>query len=80
MVKLILSPGAVRDMRRLVDFFKSASSETAPKLGDILMRGLALLREHPLICRKANDSYRELVISHGRSGHPTSRCTAMTST
>lgn len=56
-------------MQRLVDFLRSASPESAPRLGDIMLRGLSLLREHPMIGRKVDDRYRELVISHGRSGY-----------
>jgi plasmid stabilization system protein ParE len=69
MARLVIAPGALKDMDRLTDFLLDAKPETAQTIGDVLMRGLDILQSHPLIGRKAEEGYRELVLSHGRSGY-----------
>lgn len=43
---------------------RKAAADTLP----LLKRGLAILKEHPLIGRQAEAGLRELVISRGRTG------------
>jgi plasmid stabilization system protein ParE len=69
MTRLTLSPGALNDLERLTDFLLDASPQIALEIGDVLLQGLALLKQHPMVGRKVEESYRELVISHGRSGY-----------
>jgi plasmid stabilization system protein ParE len=56
-------------MNRLTDFLLDASPQAALDVGDLLMQGLAILKNHPLVGRKVEEGYRELVISHGRNGY-----------
>jgi toxin ParE1/3/4 len=68
MTRLAFSPRALLDLERLAIFLRdngaSASLDTVPTL----MRGLAILKEHPLIGRKVEAGLRELVIARGKSG------------
>lgn len=56
-------------MKHLTGFLLEASPQAALEIGDILMNGLSILKDHPLVGRKAEEGYRELVISHGRNGY-----------
>lgn len=56
-------------MHRLTDFLLDASPQAALDVGDLLMQGLAILKNHPLVGRKVEEGFRELVISHGRNGY-----------
>lgn len=44
---------------------RKAAADTLP----ILERGLAILKDHPLIGRRVEAGLRELVISRGRTGY-----------
>jgi plasmid stabilization system protein ParE len=67
--RLVLAPGAFRDIERLTDFLLESDSAAARETGEILISGLQILKHHPLVGRKAEHGYRELVISRGRSGY-----------
>lgn len=69
MTRLALAPRAVADMERLTEFLMENDPQGAAETGSVLMRGLALLKDHPLIGRKVEAGLRELVISRGRSGY-----------
>jgi plasmid stabilization system protein ParE len=56
-------------MERLTEFLMENDPQSAAETGSVLMRGLALLKDHPLIGRKVEEGLRELVISRGRSGY-----------
>ena len=69
MTRLVLAPGALRDIERLADFLIERDAHTAAATARVLIDGLAILRQHPLIGREAEAGLRELVISRGRSGY-----------
>lgn len=69
MTRLVIAPGALRDLKRLTDLLAETNSQAAMETGDVLMRGLEILREHPLVGRVVEEGYRELVISRGRTGY-----------
>lgn len=69
MTRLVLAPGALRDIERLTDFLIEHDAIAAAATAQVLIDGLALLRQHPLIGREAEAGLRELVISRGRSGY-----------
>lgn len=69
MTRLVLAPRALADLERLAEFLIENDPQGAAETGSMLMRGLAILREHPLIGRKVEEGLRELVISRGRSGY-----------
>lgn len=69
MTRLVLAPGALRDIERLADFLIEQDKHAAAATARVLIDGLAILRQHPLIGREAEAGLRELVISRGRSGY-----------
>lgn len=69
MTRLVLAPGAQRDIERLTDFLIEQDAHAAAATARVLIDGLAILRQHPLIGREAEAGLRELVISRGRSGY-----------
>ncbi|MDD4882133.1 MAG: type II toxin-antitoxin system RelE/ParE family toxin [Gallionellaceae bacterium] len=70
MMRLVFSPRALQDMERLTDFLLEADEpQAARETIPILLRGLAILAEHPLIGHKVEAGLRELVISRGRTGY-----------
>jgi hypothetical protein len=44
-------------------------SDGASESGMVLIGGLQILKQHPLVGRIAEKGYRELVISRGRTGY-----------
>ncbi len=52
-----------------MEFLLENDPHGAAETGSVLMRGLAILKDHPLIGRKVEEGLRELVISRGRSGY-----------
>ncbi len=69
MTRLIFAPRAAQDMDRLTDFLMARDPSAAAATTKILIEGLALLKQHPLIGRIVETGLRELVISRGRSGY-----------
>ena len=69
MTRLVLSPRAAQDIDRLADFLLESDPVAASATGRILIDGLQLLKQHPLIGRQAELGYRELLISRGRTGY-----------
>ena len=69
MTRLVLAPRALLDMERLTVFLKDIDANSAQETVPTLMRGLAILKEHPLIGRKVEAGLRELVIARGKSGY-----------
>lgn len=56
-------------MERLALFLRDNDAQAALETGPSLMRGLAVLKEHPLIGRKVEAGLRELVLARGKSGY-----------
>ena len=71
MTRLVFAPGALRDIERLTDFLIEQDAYAAGATARILIEGLGILKQHPLIGREAEAGLRELVISRGRSGYVT---------
>ena len=69
MTRLVLAPGALRDIERLTEFLIEQDAYAAGATARILIEGLGILKQHPLIGREAEAGLRELVISRGRSGY-----------
>ena len=69
MTRLVLAPGALRDIDRLTEFLIEQDARAAVATARILIEGLGILKQHPLIGREAEAGLRELVISRGRSGY-----------
>ncbi len=69
MVRLVFAPQAGQDLKRLTEFLIDTDQNTANETVDILIGGLSILKQHPLVGRAVEQHYRELVISRGRAGY-----------
>jgi len=67
--RLVFAPRALDDIDRLADFLRGESEQLAAETAPLLVGGLQILREHPLMGRPAEHGLRELVISRGRTGY-----------
>jgi toxin ParE1/3/4 len=56
-------------MERLTEVLMESDPRSAAETGSVQMRGLAILKDHPLIGRKEAEGLRELAISRGRTGY-----------
>ena len=69
MTRLKLAPRALVDIERLTDFLIASGDASASATANLLIEGLGMLKQHPLIGRVAESGLRELLISRGRSGY-----------
>lgn len=69
MTRLVFAPRALADLERLSDFLAEVDPAAAAATIGILIDGLSILKQHPLMGRFAEAGLRELVISRGRSGY-----------
>ncbi len=69
MARLIFAPVALHDIERLTEFLVEQDAAAAGATARILVDGLSVLKQHPLIGRESEAGLRELVISRGRSGY-----------
>ena len=69
MPKLLVAPRALHDHERLADHLLELSPEIAAETAPLIVGGLGVLRDHPLIGRPAEAGLRELLISRGRTGY-----------
>lgn len=69
MTRLVLAPRAVLDMERLAEFLLESEPDSAEQTGAVLIGGLGILKQHPLVGRVVELGYRELLISRGRTGY-----------
>lgn len=69
MARIVLAPRAFEDIERLTEFLIESDPTAAATTANLLMDGIRVLRNHPLIGRVVEHSYRELLISRGRSGY-----------
>lgn len=69
MTRLLFAPRAFRDIERLAAFLIESDPSAAAATTELLISGLAILRDHALVGRKVEHGLRELMISRGRSGY-----------
>jgi len=69
LTRLVLAPSAFQDLDRLTDFLLETDPVAAGDTTPLLIDGLRVLRQHPLIGRPVERGYRELVISRGDTGY-----------
>ena len=69
MTRLVFAPRALQDVERLADFLIESDPQAAPATASLLLNGLGILKQHPLVGRQAEHGFRELVISRGRTGY-----------
>ena len=74
MAALIWSPGALRDVQRLVRFLVSKNPDAAKRAVKAIRNGVKILATHPAIGRPAEEmepEFREWMIDFGDSGYIT---------
>lgn len=69
MARLVFAPQAAQDLKRLTEFLIDTDSHAANETVNVLVDGLRILKQHPLVGRIVEQGYRELVISRGRTGY-----------
>ncbi|AAZ97914.1 conserved hypothetical protein [Thiobacillus denitrificans ATCC 25259] len=69
MARLVFAPRALQDVERLTAFLIESDPDVAAATAQLLYGGLRILKEHPLVGRPAEQGYRELLISRGRTGY-----------
>ncbi|MGE5182009.1 MAG: type II toxin-antitoxin system RelE/ParE family toxin [Acidobacteriota bacterium] len=69
MATLIYARRALEDLERIADFLGNTDTDAAELAIELIEEAIALLAHHPLVGRAAEEGYRELVISRGRTGY-----------
>lgn len=69
MARIIYSRRALADLDRLTDFLLAEAPGAALATVDLIIEAVEILEHHPLIGRPAEEGFRELVISRGKSGY-----------
>ncbi|HMN93608.1 MAG TPA: type II toxin-antitoxin system RelE/ParE family toxin [Hydrogenophaga sp.] len=65
----LIAPEAAADLERLTEFLLQSAPEMALETVDVIVNGLGILAQHPLVGRPMPGGLRELVISRGRTGY-----------
>ena len=69
MIRIHYAPRAKADIERVADFLLLNDPAAALHTGELVMRAIETLAEHPLIGRPVEQGLRELVVSRGRTGY-----------
>ena len=69
MAQVIFSAEALADLERLAEFLAEQAPDSAPGMLERVIDAAAILENHPLVGRRAEGEFRELVISRGNSGY-----------
>jgi plasmid stabilization system protein ParE len=67
--RLVFSPRAFHDIERLAEFLTESDPSAANVTAEILIGGLRILQDHPLVGRPVELGYREVLISRGQTGY-----------
>lgn len=69
MSRLVFSPRALHDIERCVEFLIDSDPAAASATTALIVGGLRMLKDHPLVGRPVELGYREMLISRGRNGY-----------
>ena len=69
MALVVVTSNAVSDLERLRSFLVDSDPAAANQTIELILAGISVIADHPLIGRPVESNYRELVISRGRSGY-----------
>lgn len=69
MTRIVYAPAAFADLDRLSEFLLESDPAAASATAGIVLRGIEVLAEHPLVGRPVEAGLRELVISRGHTGY-----------
>jgi plasmid stabilization system protein ParE len=66
---LLFATRALEDLDRLTDLLLESDPDLAAETVPLILGGLRILKDHPLIGRPVEADLRELLISRGRTGY-----------
>jgi len=66
---VVVTSNAVSDLERLRSVLVFSDPAAANQTIELILAGISVIADHPLIGRPVESNYRELVISRGRSGY-----------
>jgi plasmid stabilization system protein ParE len=69
LARLKFEESALADLERLTDFLVADDLQAATATASLIFDAAAILTQHPMIGRRVEKGFRELVISRGRSGY-----------
>ncbi|MES1189903.1 MAG: type II toxin-antitoxin system RelE/ParE family toxin [Steroidobacter sp.] len=69
MARVEIAAHAFRDLQRLFDFIAVENPQSAQAQIRSIRRAFALLADHPLLGRAAEEGRRELILSRGKYGY-----------
>ena len=69
MAFIVVTPRALSDLERLRGFLIDTDPAAADQTIELILAGISIVADHPLIGRPVESGFRELVISRGRSGY-----------
>ena len=69
MALVVVTSNAVSDLERLRSVLVDSDPAAANQTIELILAGISVIADHPLIGRLVESNYRELVISRGRSGY-----------
>lgn len=69
MALVVVTPNALSNLERLRSFLVDNDPAAADQTIELILAGISVIADHPLIGRPVESAYRELVISRGRSGY-----------
>ena len=69
MARLVFAPQVAQDLKQLTEFLLDTDPPAANETVSVLIDGLRILKQHPLVGRTVENNYRELIISRGRTGY-----------
>ncbi len=69
MAVISYAPRASSDLQRIVDFLAESELPAAGQTAELIVSAVEALQHHPLLGRRVESGFRELVISRGRSGY-----------
>ena len=69
MATLRFTPAALQDLERLASFLRDSDPAAAAGTIPLILGGLKVLADHPLIGRPIDSARRELLVFRGRTGY-----------
>jgi plasmid stabilization system protein ParE len=67
--QVVHSAEALDDLERVLEFLEEAVPDRVPAALNAILSALGALGDHPLLGRRIDRKYRELVISRGTTGY-----------
>ncbi len=69
MASLVFLPSALQDLERLARFLRETDPGAAAQTAKLILDSLGILKDFPLVGRRADDAKRELTIFRGSTGY-----------